>query len=337
MNEITAAYQDIIGQSQIVQKRILSHSSFVKGCNDNISVLYTGEAGLGKSMLIKAEKKARAISIRARYNREPFIFEMRSPQEIRLNGSNFKDFLKACDEGDGIEMDELHELDVSSTVQLKMAKKILKDLLDGNQGPVRRSVLSDNFTICRDAEEIFFATGTNYPNQIKDGPAIISRFGGETPLSLYSEDHLTQILLLMAKASNLRINEDTVALIARCGRGTARPMEHIVKHLNQVAIMSDKRTINRSEAFEAMRMLSLFPCGLSKREVCILTRSMGGGTRLRDLSIIFAIETKAVNNSLSFLAANGFLSVKMGLCETTPRGAAYLDQLKREKFVIPTI
>jgi Holliday junction resolvasome RuvABC ATP-dependent DNA helicase subunit len=141
----------------------------------------------------------------------------------------------------------------------------------------------------------------------------------------------------MAKAKDLRIHEETISLIARCGRGTARPMAHIIKHFCQVATVNQKRTINRAETLEAMKLLGLFPFGLTKREVAFLIKSAGTGVRVRELPILFAIETKAVNDSLSFLAAHGFISVKMGLCEATPRGALYLEQLKNEKFTLPTI
>lgn len=337
MKEIADAYKNIIGQSAIVQKRILSHSAFVNGCDASVSVLFTGEAGLGKSRLLEAEKQARATAVRLRYEREPWVYAIRSPQEVRLAGPSFAEFIQACNDGDGVIMDELHEVDLTSTVQLKKVKKILKDLMDGNQGDTRRCVIDDNCRITRDSADIFFAAGTNYPQQIKDGSAIISRFGGETPLELYKEDELTQILLLMAEGKGLRIHEDTIALIARCGRGTARPMEHIVKHLDQVAAVSGKRTINRAETLEAMKLLGLFPFGLTKREVSIMIRSGGAGVRLRDLPTHYAVEQKAVQQSLSFLCAHGFISLRNGLCEVSPRGTAYLGQLSKEKFSIPTI
>lgn len=335
MKEIELAFEKVVGQRRIVQKRILDHTAFAMGSDESISVLYTGPAGLGKSRLLEAEKAARAAAVKIRYARRPFVDSMRSPQEIRMAGASFKNFLKLCAEGDGSIVDELHEIDLSSTIQLKTVKKILKDLMDCNQGKVRRSVISDNLTITRDAQDVFFASGTNYPHKISDGPAIISRFGGQTVLDFYTEDELTQILLILAEQKDLRIHEETISLISKCGRGTARPMKHIIKHLYQQALVNKKKTVNRAEVLDAMRALELYPFGLTKREVAFVMRGIGAGVRVRELPVLFAVEAKEVNDSLSFLAANGFLSVNLGKCEATPRGVSLLEQLRKEKFTLP--
>lgn len=332
-DEIKACFAPVIGQNQIVQNRILAHSAFAAGNNSPYSVLYTGAAGLGKSQLLRAEMAARAKAVEIRTGREASVATLRSPQEIRLAGEAFFDFLAHLESGDGTAIDELHEVDTSSTVQLKKLKTILKGLLDNGQPGDSRSVkIDDNTTIRRAKQDIFFAAGTNFPEQIKDGAAIISRFGGETPLALYNEEELTAILKKMSEASGLRITENTLSLLARCGRGTARPLEGVVGYLSKVASVSGKNTINRTEALEAMRALSLFPLGVSQREISILLRSKGQGLPVRMLPIVFAVEVKAVNANVSFLCSMNFLSIKSGSVNLTPRGAAYLEQLKAEKF-----
>jgi Holliday junction resolvasome RuvABC ATP-dependent DNA helicase subunit len=330
--EIASCFSSVVGQSQIVANRILSHSAFAAGNNSPYSVCYTGAAGLGKTQLLRAELAARAKAIEIRFQREANVFMLRSPQEIRLAGEAFFEFIGNVSDGDGVVIDELHEIEISSTVQLRKLKLILKGLLDNGQGKIRSVKIDDDTVISRPKEEIFFAAGTNFPEKIKDGSAIISRFGGETPLDLYTEDELTKILKLMSESAGLRVNENTLLLLAKCGRGTARPLESIVSYLSKVASISEKTTINRAEALEAMRALSLFPLGVSKREISILIRSKGQGLAVRMLPVIFAVEPKSVNQSVSFLCAYGFLSLRGGVVNLSPRGAAYLEQLKAEKF-----
>jgi hypothetical protein len=100
MKEIEQAFSKVVGQRRIVQKRILDHTAFAMGSNESISTLYTGEAGLGKSRLLQAEKAARAAAIRIRYKEEPTVEMFRSPQEVRMAGAAFKNFLKLVAEGD---------------------------------------------------------------------------------------------------------------------------------------------------------------------------------------------------------------------------------------------
>lgn len=335
MKQIEAAFESVIGQREIVQNRILAHSAFAQGCDAPMNVLFTGEAGLGKTHLLRAEQKARRAACEIRYGRPAEVLFMRSPQEIRLASPQYFDFIEHVGEGDGTVIDELHEIDISTTVQLKTLRAILKALMDNGAGNMRAIQLSDDNVISRPKEEIFFAAGTNFPQKIKDGAAIISRFGGELPLSLYNEEELTKILLAMAEDNGLRINENTVSLIARCGRGTARPLEKIIGHLVQMAHVAGKHTINRTEALDAMRSLSLYPFGVSKREVSIMVKAKGAGVRVRDLPILFAVEPKSVNQSLSFLAIPGYIQLKGGVVQLAQAGNLYLEQLKAEKFHVP--
>lgn len=139
----------------------------------------------------------------------------------------------------------------------------------------------------------------------------------------------------MAHDAGLRIAENTLELAARCGRGTARPLESIIAHLSRVAAIAGKATINRAEILDAMRALELFPLGVSAREISILIRSKGAGIAARMVPIVYAIEPKSASLSIAFLANLGFVSVRAGVVTMTTKGDAYLNQLAAEKFALP--
>jgi Holliday junction resolvasome RuvABC ATP-dependent DNA helicase subunit len=335
IKEIAGCFSGIIGQGRIVENRILAHSAFAMGCNAACNLLLTGAAGLGKTRLLQADLLARKTAVEIRAKRDAETVFLRSPQDVRLAGDAFFSLIESIESGDGVAIDELHEIDIRPTVQTAKIKGCLKGLMDGNAGAIRSVRLDDDTTISRHVSEIYFSGGTNFPEKLKDGAAIISRFGGETPLALYSVEELTQILLAMAKGVGLRIAENTVSLIARCGRGTARPLEHIIAHLARVAVIAGKDTINRVEALDAMRSLELYPFGVSAREVSMMVRSKGAGLPVRMIPIVYAIEPKAASLSLAFLSSLHFIAPVKGVATLTTHGAAYLDQLKAEKFTIP--
>lgn len=333
---IAACFSHLVGQTRLIANRILAHSAYAMGSDAPTSFLVTGAAGLGKTALLKADLAARAVAVGIRNEREAETMFLRSPQDVRLAGDAYFAMIEQVQNGDGICLDELHEADISPTVQTRKLKAILKGLLDNGAGPLRSVRLDDDTTISRHISEIYFGSGTNFPEKIRDGAAIISRFGGETPLELYSADELARILLIMAEAAGLRIAENTIALIAKCGRGTARPLESIIAHLSRIAVTAGKSTINRAEALEAMRALALFPLGVSEREVGILLASRNAGIPVRMIPIRWAIEPKAAGMSVAFLASHGFVQIRAGVSTLTTKGDAFLTQLVAEKFTLPS-
>lgn len=335
METIKNCYAGIIGQSRIVANRILLHSAFAMGSDAPTSALFVGAAGLGKTHLMHADLAARAAAVEIRRGRGADTLFIKSPQEVRLAGDAYFEMVESFQSGDGVAIDELHEIDQGATVQTKKLRAILKGLLVRESSSQTRTVkLDDDTIVSRHVSEIFVVAGTNYPEKIKDGPALLSRFGEPTQLALYSVEELTAILAIMAKAAGLRIAENTVALVARCGRGTARPLEAIIAHLSAIAIMAGKDTLNRADVLAAMQALELFPLGVSKREVAIMIRAKGAGIASRMVPILWAIEPKAATGSIAFLASLGFVSLRAGVVTLTPTGAAYLDQLKAEKFTL---
>ena len=336
MKAIAQHFAGLVGQNRIIQNRILAHSAYAAGSDAPSSWLVTGAAGLGKTAILKADLAAREEAVRIRREREADTLFLRSPQDVRLAGDAYFDFVEMVQNGDGISIDELHEVDISATVQSRKVKAILKGLLDNGAGPNRSVRLDDDTTISRHISDIYFSAGTNFPEKVKDGAAIISRFGGETVLALYSVEELTAILVRMSHDAGLRIAENTLELAAKCGRGTARPLEAIVAHLSRMAAIADKATINRAEILEAMRALELFPLGVSAREVSILLRSKGAGIAARMIPIVYAIESKSASLSIAFLASMGLVSVRAGVVTLTTKGDAYLNQLKAERFTLPS-
>jgi len=176
--EIALAYSNVIGQGRIIENRILAHTAYAMGSNEPCNVLFTGEAGLGKTHLLRAEIKARTKACEIRFQRDAEVSYFKSPQEFRLVGDCFFDMVQGLHNGDGVVVDELHEVQLRPTVQIGKFLIALKQLMDNGQGQTRVARLDEENVVSRSAENIYFACGTNYPQTIKDppsSPALVAR------------------------------------------------------------------------------------------------------------------------------------------------------------------
>jgi Holliday junction resolvasome RuvABC ATP-dependent DNA helicase subunit len=334
---IEGCFAGVIGQPLLKSKRIMDHTAFAMGSNEDHHLFVAGEPGLGKSHFLLADLAAHREAVAIRMEREASVEFIPSPQKFRTSGIEFTRFLDHIATGDGQSIDEIQEADQGGTKQTRMIKLIIKELCDAMQGPLRRvSLDGGDVEITRHHSEVFFSAGSSDPSKLRDFAAITSRLGGVKQLELYTVEQLQELLILKAKERGLRIVPETVGLMAKCGRGTARPLNDMVAHLVAVATISGKWTINRVEALEAMRALSLYPLGLNGTEVAIVCATRNGGIPTRLIPIRWKLDPKIARDSLSFLLSLGFIGRgSRGDTTLTSKGAAYLDQLKAERFTLP--
>lgn len=346
IKEIDDCFSSIVGHANAVSLLKQSAYAYAHGGVPN-NFLLLAEAGQGKTRLGRSYFSA--LKAAAKYRSRPLDSRWYSkPESLRLEGDEFEDLLNAFrfSRDLAIAFDELSEFGVKSTRQLDKIYSLMKELLDGNgweNGEKKIKFDSDpenEFTFRRG--EFCILGATNHPDKIPDRDAIRSRFQ-TLVLGKFTLEETTKILMWMLKEKGILANEQTIGLIARCSRGGGRVLERMTDHFVTMLDSTNKktRTINRDEVLAAMKVLELYPQGLTKSEVLILQKCAEKPYTSSSLALTVETdgknESKKVRSSIAFLESKKFLNLKGRSVITTKEGKYFLDELRREKFVIPSI
>lgn len=336
LRDIKGCFDGIIGQSGPIARRVNAWASCALGGNPE-GAFIRGAAGLGKTVLMRADARACALAMEIRgIPADPLFYQ--SAGELRRNGDEWKIFLgKALDSNSGpilCYLDEFHELFQGATIQGGKVRSIIKGLSDKQRGDVRTVSFGDEGHITRHASEVCFVVGTNFPTKIPDYEALASRLG-VIDLQLYTPDELCAIAELLAKKAGLRVNEDTLAVMARCGRGTARPIEKMIDQAVQISLIEGKSTINRQDIAEIMRCLTIYPLGLQLHEVAMLVKGASGYVAKMTMQVILNIEAKIVGESLAYMEHAGLIAIVGGKFSTTKKGIDLIASMRAAKFKMP--
>ena len=320
-------FNDTIGQETAVIQLSESIASAANG-GEMASPLLSQEAGGGKTHL-----QRRYLQGLEKEGIATLFFS--SPEEFRTQGANFDKIVQLVTSGEryAIGIDEAHLFHHRPTVQMEKVFAFVMKALDRNNH--HRSFNFDGQTLVnfnRKLGSISFAT--NFPDALDKSGALQSRFD-KIELKPYSEEELVQILQIMLKDAGFQAaSEKTLGKIARCGRGTARPMEKIIGQIamSRSASGETRKTINCDDVCNALKLKQMFPRGLTPDEVQMLIVCE---TPRRD-SVIAAflpqMERNIMKKAKGFLMLNGFAEqTPQGFC-TTPTGNAYIAQLKKEGF-----
>jgi Holliday junction resolvasome RuvABC ATP-dependent DNA helicase subunit len=320
-------FDKIVGQNRI--KHILSASinAADDGRGDLIQPLVLAPKGTGKTQIVNGYMDALE-------SREFKVLRYSSPSEIRLAGEGWDEFVDTVNDYDtpyAIFFDEIHEIWDDNTRNMRILFAFLRKALDRtNEG--RTLTFSDSFTTQFDRKKNVICGTTNYPSRMDE--AVVDRFD-KIELDLYSENELKEILAIMLESEGMDVESDLVLrLIANCGRGTARPIKNIVRQL--VTLYGTEEPISYENALLALKLLSLFPKGLTKSEVDLLT--LAQHHPIRDNQFL-AMNPKTDPSDLRF--SKGYLTsptvnfvsqTSQGMV-TTSRGKAYLKLLQDKGFL----
>lgn len=325
-NEVFA---DTIGQSHAIQLLSQSIASGING-GEMFSPLVVAEAGGGKTHLM--QRKIQALK---EAGLKTLFFS--SPEEFRERSSNYDSFVELITGSDpfAIAIDELHMIHHRKTVQLDKIWAFLMKALDRtNEGRMIRFDAETSTTFSR--KRGCFILGTNFPEKLDSSGAFQSRCD-IIKLDPYSVDELVQILQVMLQKEGFQAaNENTLKQIARCGRGTARPMASLISQLKmgRSASGETRKTINREDVFEALKLSKMFPRGLRNNEIKLLKLC---NMPLRDNVILATLpdmEKDTLSKSKGFLIGQGFATPLPSGLQTSILGKTYLEQSRKEGFVI---
>lgn len=263
------------------------------------------------------------------------ILRYNSPADIRLEGNGWEEFKETVLDFTNpyaIMFDEAHEAWEEKTKNMRLLTIFLRKALDKtNIG--REIVLQDDMSTYFDRSKHVICMATNEPQKIDE--AVVDRFD-KIELELFSEVDLRSILKTMLIQENIKVeNELVIQLIANCGRGTARPIRNIVDQIN--TCYGNSKPITLEQALFILRLMNIFPKGLTKLEVNLL--QMANNNIIRDaqfLATFPAMDAKTLRFSKGFLSSPeiGFLvQTSRGGMETTKRGKAYLKLIEEKGFL----
>ncbi len=323
-------FENVVGQD-IAKIRLTESVLSARNDGEMLSPLITAEAGVGKSKIAKAYIEALEAD-----GTDVLVFD--SPEEFRSKGEAFSSLLTLLMDSPkyAIFIDEAHKLNYKPTVQSDKVKAFLMKALDkGNSNKTIR--LDDEITVSFNRSKGSIVLATNFPEILDKSGALQSRCD-HIRLDNYTPDQLVEILQNMLKGEGFQsANEATLGMIARCGRGTARPMEKIIGQL-KITNMShggSKKTINREDVIHALKLSKMFPRGLNAGEIEILNKCV---RPLRDntlLAILPNMETQALKKSKGYLMGECEFAVQSSQgFQTTDKGRRYLEGIKKEGFTV---
>lgn len=321
-------FTNIVGQSVAKESLTETFEASLRG-GALPRVFLDGQAGLGKTELAKSLGKA--------YEDQGYNFVQIDLDEIRLAGEDYNKVsnlladptISGNYKGTVFFIDECHKLATVKTKQIANLYAALLKIGDG-QSETGFVPMGEGLVDAR-TDKSGFVLATNMSHLIKDGGALLSRYSN-LKLALYTQAELVEILQSMLKKLGMKsANTDTLALIASTGRGTARPMSLVARKLREIATNQGKDTINKDDAIKAMRLAEVYPYGVSKLEIALLTTTKNP---IKDASIcaLLNCQPPAYKGAKAYLMALGFLSQTPNGVVRTNDGIDYLSKLKASKF-----
>lgn len=307
----------IIGQDKI--KTLLSFSiNGIQKERELIQPLLFGEPGLGKTEIARSYGKAVAEEL------ETEFFEYATPSDFRLV-SEFNDVVEILSRPKYVlYIDECHEINTNMVSHAKFVAFIRKALDRQNEGKFLQIV---DRTFIFDRKKQVIILSTNHPDKVD--AAIKSRMSAMT-LIPYSMKNLKEITRNILARNNMECDcEQTLERLATCGRGTARPIDNLVK---DVFKLMDVKIIDNGTAMTALRLKEMFPVGLKPSEVRLLDlcqkRSL---TKMQILSALTDLQGH-FPDSVAYLIQKLLLDAKSGGFQTSAKGEKYLKYIIREGF-----
>ncbi len=346
-NDIRECFAGIIGQPRIVEVLIRACQACAMG-GAIPSYAFLGLAGLGKTYLMRALELAIGIALKARGERGEQRLWVRSPDKFRLvsadESKKLKMFCREVRPG-ALFIDEFHQVSQGYVGPMKKhLTNFLKDALaeDAEKGAeVKWGDDEERVYVSR--HTFGCSVATNYPELVKDAPAIFRRFDAKLNLDLLSEENISEITHKMLSDKGIKCdNEKTLGQIARCGRGTCELPSKIATELEKVARIAGKHSINRAEVMQALRDLEKFPRGMDKTEMQVLDVCSSGPATSSTLALMTGKEEKAIRSAITYLMGQRHAITRRltpyvekfgSFIRTTSKGQEFLTAVRAEKFV----
>lgn len=329
---IHPAFAHIVGQTQA--KEILSLSLYgAENGGDFIQPMFFGQAGLGKTELARAYGKAAAEILGVQFK------EFATPRDF----ANVTEFDPVLDDLTTSEQfvyyfDEIHELDNAKVSHVKFKAMIRKCLDRQNDG---KEIQIADRTMMFNRKNHVFIFATNHPEKVDT--AVKDRCN-KINLQLYNQPEMIEITERILEKNSLQADSlETMQRIARCGRGTARPIVSLVQDVFKIMPISE---ITTEIAMKALRMKEMYPAGLTLnemkkmdllcKETTAIVRSNTPAKTLTKAQIVANIGSGVAggyNDSVAFLSSLKLINVERnGSVRVTSKGQKYMAYCADQGF-----
>lgn len=223
-----------------------------------------------------------------------------------------------------IVFDEAHKFSEKTTIAMQKVHSFLLKCLD-EQNKGKAIQFDADRTFYYDKSQKVICMMSNYDDKMN--PALLSRMD-VCRLSPYSPEELEMIAVKMITEHGMGVEDEKVLrLLAMASRGTARPLDNMVRELSRRGM----EIITKAMAIETMSQLEMFPTGLNGDEVRLLNLARNGSPKNNIKTALPNL--RDLNGSISYLMNVKFLTVKGSELFTTPKGAKYLAQLTSNGFI----
>lgn len=331
-------FEHIIGQESIKARLAVSVQA-----PEGISLaqpFMAGPAGLGKTEISKpyAEAIMEKLAMQSEENGDPApkMLWFNSPGEFRHTESQeFEQIVEWCEHGCGVlAIDEFHDFGTKTTKSMQTVLSFLLRALDEqNRGKEvqfdlrydleSQQHVSRSFTYNK-AKQVVIGM-SNHDNRVN--PALLSRMD-ICRLSPYTVEQLELITVKMAADNELAIEEEkTAKLLAMASRGTARPLNNMIRHIKKYGA----DTITREIAIRAMVELEMFPHGLTADEVRLLQLAKKGVQKQVARQALPSIT--AINDQIAYMMSRQLIASDGKMLKTTTKGNSYVTNLAKNGFI----
>ncbi len=285
-----------IGQEKVKKLLKVAIESAKKRGEPLDHILFYGPPGTGKTTLsmIIAKELGREIKIV-------------SAPTIERKGDLIA-LITSLNEGDVLFIDEIHRLNRAVEESIYSAMEDFRiDIVTGSASKRALSIELPRFTLIGATTRLNLLT-----------PPFRSRFGIICRLELYTAAELKEIAKKNSEKLGICLDDGALSLVARCGRGTPRILNQLLKRLRDYATVHGWDKINEEKAKKVLDELGIDSFGLDHMDRKILRTIAevfkGGPVGLNTLATVLKEDVDTIEN-----VHEPYL-IEMGFIVKTPRG-----------------
>jgi len=284
-------WEDYVGQEKIKSnlKILIEAARKRKEVADH--VLFTGQAGLGKTTLAYLVAKELGASVRTTSG--PALEKMGDLAAILTN----------LEPGEILFIDEAHRINRTIEEVLYPAMESRKLHLVVGKGPSAR-------TLSLDLPPFTLIAATTRENLLSQ--PLRSRFGATFRLGYYDAGDIKKIINRSAKILNVRISPDAIDVLAKASRATPRVANRILKRARDYAEVHGKELVDETVSKKTLELLEIDEAGLEPQDrrllEIIIHKFNGGPVGVNTLSAALGEERGAIEDIYEpYLMTLGFL------------------------------